>query len=191
MKRGCYMGLERYESVRIKNLEAAECLEKGDYESALSCFIAAVELLPEDGQLARARLCSNIGHVLVRLQRYREAITSFGNAFASFVQSGDQPSAAWQLGNIGSVHRDTENWTASLEKYRKALIIFEKVGHKKGIADQCSNIGYVHSRQGEVEEALRCFGKAKELYQELGEGRKVDLCEKNLQALEILTKSQG
>ncbi len=181
------MGQDCYESARIKSLEAAECLEKGDYECALNCFVAAVELLPEDGQLARARLCSNIGHVLVRLQRYEEAVTSFGGALEIFVQSGDLVCSAEQLGNIGSVHRDTENWTASLDKYREALTIFEELGHKAGIADQCSNIGYVRSRQGEVEEALRHFKKARDLYLELGEDRKLDLCEKNLQALKVLT----
>jgi tetratricopeptide (TPR) repeat protein len=185
------MGQDRYESARIKSFEAAECLERGDYESALSSFVAAVELLPEDGQLARARLCSNIGHVLVRLQRYEEAIISFGNALTIFGQSGDQFSSAEQFGNIGSVHRDTENWTASLDMYHKALTIFEEVGHMAGIADQSSNIGYVHSRQGEVEMALRCFKKAKDLYLELAEDRKVDLCEKNLHALEVFDKKPG
>ena len=185
------MGQGSYESVRIKILEAAECLQKGDYERALASFFAAVELLPEDGHLARARLCSNIGHVLVRLQRYAEAVTYFGGALEIFVQSGDVVCSAEQLGNIGSVHRDTENWAASLDNYRKALTIFEELGHKTGIADQCSNIAFIRSRKGEVEEALRYFNKARDLYLELGEDRKVGLCEKNLQAIEVLTKSWG
>jgi tetratricopeptide (TPR) repeat protein len=184
------MGQDRYESARIKSLEADKCLQKGDYESALDSFVVALELLPEDGQLARARLCSNIGHVLVRLQQYEEAVASFGEALENFVQSGDQVCSAEQFGNIGSVYRDMETWSASLDKYRKALTIFAEVGHKAGIADQCSNIGYVCSRQGESEDAVRYFGKAKDLYFELGEVRKVELCEQNLHALEVLTKSR-
>jgi tetratricopeptide (TPR) repeat protein len=184
------MGQEWNKSARITCLEAAEHLEKGDYESALSSFVAAVELLPEEGQLARARLCSNIGHVLVRLERYEEANLSFGKALEIFVQSGEKISSAEQLGNSGSIYRDKENWSASLDKYRKALTIFEELGHKAGIADQCSNIGYVCSRQGESEGAVRYFGKAKDLYFELGEDRKVELCEQNIKALEVLTKDR-
>jgi tetratricopeptide (TPR) repeat protein len=127
----------------------------------------------------------------VRLQRYDEAISSFGKALEFFVLNGDYFCSAEQLGNIGSVHRDTENWTASLENYRKALTIFEEVGHNVGIADQCSNIGYVCSRHGESEDAVRYFGTARDLYLKLGESGKADLCYKNLQALEALRKSQG
>lgn len=182
------MEQECYESARRKSLEAFECLENGDYERALASFVAAVELLPEDGQLAKARLCSNIGHVLVRLQQYEEAATSFGKALEIFLQSGDRLRSAEQLGNIGSVYRDTENWAASLDNYRKALTIFEELEYKAGIADQSSNIGYVFSRQGAINYAVQYFGKAKELYVALGEDGKVRLCEQNLQAFESLQK---
>ncbi|MDD2336729.1 MAG: tetratricopeptide repeat protein [Geobacteraceae bacterium] len=185
------MGPDSYESARIKSCEAAECLENGDYEGALASFAAAVELLPEDGHLAKARLCSNIGHILVRLQQYEEAANSFGKALALFLQSGDRVRSAEQIGNIGSVYRDTENWAASLDNYRKALTIFEEVEYKAGIADQSSNIGYVCSRQGAIKDAVQYFGKAKDLYLELGEDRKVGLCEQNLQQLEALTKNRG
>lgn len=177
-----------YESARRKALEAFACLENGDYQGALAGFVAAVELLPEDGQQARAQLCGNIGHVLVRLQQYEEAATSFGKALEIFLQSGDRLRSGEQFGNIGSVYRDMENWAASLENYHKALTIFEELEYKVGIADQSSNIGYVCSRQGAVKYAVQYFGRAKELYVALGEVEKIRLCEQNMQALESLEK---
>lgn len=178
MERDCY------ENARKKSLEAFECLESGDYERALASFGAIVELLPEDGHLAKAQLFSNIGHVLVRLQRYEEAATSFGKALEIFLQRGDRLRSGEQLGNIGSVYRDMENWAASLENYHKALTVFEELEYKTGIADQSSNIGYVFSRQGSINYAVQYFGKAKELYVALGEDGKVRLCEQNMQMLE-------
>ncbi len=81
------MGQDCYKSARRKSLEAFACLENGDYEGALVGFVAAVDLLPEDGHLAKAQICSNIGHVLVRLQKYEEAATSFGKTLEIFLRS--------------------------------------------------------------------------------------------------------
>ena len=171
-------------SVEQYNKDAAEFLGNHDYQGALNCFMAAVALLPADDIEARARFASNTGHVLVRLERYQEAITAFGDAHDLFMRSGDCNAAAEQVGNCGSVCRDMENWDRALEYYRSALERFEKAGHAPGVADQYSNMAFIHAQQGEPAEAVHYFRLARTLFMEQANDVKTGLCDRNIVALE-------
>jgi tetratricopeptide (TPR) repeat protein len=184
------MGNNDYENARQMNLAAGECLKKRDFRGALENFSRALELLPADELVAKARLHSNMGHVQVNLQRYDDALSSFRNAGKIFRELGDKIGQGEQFGNIGSVHRDMEKWAASLDSYFRALEVFQEVGHRAGIADQYSNLGYAHSRQGTLRNALQFFEKARAIYAELGEEKKSQLCDQNLRALKSYVKER-
>ncbi|NVN93258.1 MAG: tetratricopeptide repeat protein [Desulfuromonadales bacterium] len=175
--------MEQYEPARDRSREAHGLLEKNDYQGALDSFVSALDLLPENRHVARARILCNIGHIQVRLQQYQEANASFHTAHDLFIKGDDRIAAGEQLGNMGSVYRDTENWDAALAQYLDALSIFGKEGHRPGIADQFSNIAYILARQGKLQDAMLNFTKAQAIFADLGDERKADLCNQNLLAL--------
>jgi tetratricopeptide (TPR) repeat protein len=184
------MSQDAYESAKQMNRVAGECLEKGDYEGALENFSKALEFMPKDQLESRARLCNNMGHVFVMVQRYEGALSSFRNAMELYEKLGNKVEFGSQLGNIGSVHRDTKEWDTALESYFKALEVFEGIDHRGGIADQCSNIGYAYSMQGDPQKAFKFFVKAKGLYDQAGDERKSQLCDQNIKVLQPYAEEQ-
>lgn len=184
LAKGDSMQLGSFEGAVQKNREAVEQLKKNDFQEALNSFSAAMSLLPDDAHPTRARIACNIGHVLVRLQRYHEAISAFENARDLFRQLGERNEAAEQIANCGSVCRDMENWDLALEHYRTALAQFEETGHSYGIANQYSNMAFIQSQRGMPGESVRYFKMAKRIFTELGDATRTELCERNILALE-------
>jgi tetratricopeptide (TPR) repeat protein len=177
------MGQNGYERAKQIYHAGQECFEKGDFDGALENFSKALELLPEDQAQSKARLHNNRGHIQVKLKRYDDALSSFGEAAEVYDKLGDRIGLGEQIANIGSVFRDREEWDAALENYSKSLSIFNEVGHTRGVADQYSNIAYAHVQQARFKSAFELFRKAKALYDEVGEQMKSQLCDQNMQAL--------
>lgn len=173
----------QYKYAEEMNFAAGNCLQKGDYFGALEFFSKALESLPENFREARAQVYCNVGHTLVTLQNFEDALTSFANSAELFQQMGRKIETGEQFGNIGSVYRDIEEWDKSLDVYFKALDFFKDVGYERGVADQYSNIAYSYSKKGEPKNAYYFFVEAKVLYDKLGNIEKAQLCEQNLQAI--------
>ena len=68
----------------------------------------------------RAMAWTNQGLILVRQQRFQEALGCFEEALALFQQSAEPMRVAEQWGNIGSAYRDLEKPDRALENYQQA-----------------------------------------------------------------------
>jgi tetratricopeptide (TPR) repeat protein len=85
----------------------------GDYASALEQYTAAVARNPRD-----AESLSNLGQVLVRLNRAAEAIPYFERAIALI------PSRWTYQFNLARAHGQTGNWPEAVAGYRRAQALF-------------------------------------------------------------------
>lgn len=115
----------------------------GDYATALAQYQAAVERNPQD-----AESLSNLGQVLVRLNRPKEAIPFFERALAIL------PSRwAYQF-NLARALGLTGQWAESVAAYRKAQALFPD--------DYATafNLGLALHRMGDEAGAVEAYQKA-------------------------------
>ncbi|HWE45283.1 MAG TPA: tetratricopeptide repeat-containing glycosyltransferase family protein [Caulobacteraceae bacterium] len=122
----------------------AVCREKaGDFDSALSCYEAALQLLPDDGAIA-----NDLGRLAYRMGQKEAA----GKLFAHFLaQNPNHPEAA---NNLACTLRDRQAYDAAVEVLKPAL-----AAHPAS-ALMWNTLGTVLNERGEVEQSLVFYGEA-------------------------------
>jgi len=115
----------------------------GEYDAALAQFLAAVAKNPAD-----AESLSNVGQVLVRLNRAEEAIPYFERAVALI------PGRWAYTFNLARTHGVLGQWEQAVEGYRRAQAIFPE--------DYATafNLGMALHKQGKEAEAVEAYQKA-------------------------------
>jgi Flp pilus assembly protein TadD len=121
----------------------ASAYAAGDYEGSLAQFETAVERNPQD-----AESLSNLGQVLVRLNRAEEALPYFDRAIAIIPSRWTyQFNRAKALGTLG-------RWDEAIEGYRRAQAIFPE--------DYATafNLGMALHKKGDEAGAVEAYQKA-------------------------------
>ncbi len=135
--------------------KAYEAYQAGDYEGALKQYQEAVARNPRD-----AEALSNLGQVLVRLNRSHDALPYFTKAIEL------NPERWAYVFNRARARALLEQWTESIADYRRAQQLFP--------SDYATayNLGLALHRSGDEEAAVVEFQKAIELAPEDGTFRR-------------------
>ncbi|MEO0561036.1 MAG: tetratricopeptide repeat protein [Chloroflexota bacterium] len=100
---------------------------------------------------------------------YEQAIRTFEDARAAYVEDGQEDMAAEMLANIGLVHRSLGEGQQALESMGQALKVFQKTGDALRAAQVLGNMGGVYAKLGDTEQAYNTYRQAADLFEELGE----------------------
>lgn len=163
----------------------------GDERRAGECFVAAADRAREEGRLEPARALylrgvrlldmadsvfkmdalHQLGDVVARLGRTREALAHFAEML----------NLAWRLdlpakggaahARIGRLHRTLGNYRLALRHLELGRLLFELAGDDAGMAASHDDVGRVHMLTGNLQAAIACHLKALELRDQMGDAR--------------------
>lgn len=123
----------------------------GQLDSALADFRKALELLPHPNE--RARMFNNIGAVLTRMERPKEAIVSYQNSVEIRRKTKDSVGTAKTLNNMGVLLRKIGDFGEALEFSKEAADIYGLLKDTLLLGETYNNIGLIFKEGGKVDSA--------------------------------------
>ncbi len=103
---------------------------------------------------------SNVGLVLIELDRHREGLTHLERVLRMDQEAGDLYGQAKVFSNLGSAVGDLGEWDRAAAYHEQALALRQQIGDKEGIARSSISLGLVWVRQGKAKAAIPLFGQA-------------------------------
>lgn len=177
------MDTQTRDEILEQNRHAADCRQKGDIPEAIVHLQLALDLVPDNEVIIRAKLLSALGMLQAEANDFGTAIQSFHKARGLFQDEGDIVAIAIQNGNIGSVYRDTGDVDRALTHYKEALELLLRCDFEPAIADQHANIAYAYAQQQERSYAVDHFTRARTLYEKNGQQERAEMCTHNIDLL--------
>ncbi|QTN38159.1 tetratricopeptide repeat protein [Cryomorphaceae bacterium] len=132
----------------------------GSLDSALSQFQTAVDLIQEGPE--RARMYNNIGAVLTRMERPREALMSYQNSLELRREFSDSVGTAKTLNNMGVLLRKTGDYQEAQRITWEAIGIYEALRDTYLLGETYNNLGLIYKEQQRVDSAKFLFETALE-----------------------------
>jgi tetratricopeptide (TPR) repeat protein/TolB-like protein len=134
---------------------------KGEYPLAYEFLDNARNLSTElnlSGDAAKYH--GNLGFVLMRLNRFKEAETAFSEAIENSKRLGDLVSLIWPYNGMGGVLLKQQRYAEAREYYQRALALAEEVGDRVNVGVSQMNQGRCACLLGDYAEARRRFEAA-------------------------------
>lgn len=143
---------------------------KGDYDSAMKDYGAALTILRELGgnDAGVAYLLNNIGDVYRLTGDNKRALELFRESLRMEEAMGRRLKVAGVLNNMGIAYRNSGRIQEALEVYQRSLVISGELNNKRDMGGTLNNIGVVHSQQGRHEEALAHYQRSLGYFEEIG-----------------------
>jgi len=161
--------------------ERAELLERlgsvsqtaGDYETGLSAYGGALELVKEPRK--RAELLARIGDIQQRKGDTESALETCQEALRV---SGGEPceERALALRTLAEVHFRRADYVRAREDVEASLEISEKLENPRLVAAGLYSLGNVCHGRGDLDRALTCYKRSMEIGHELGNQRLIANC---------------
>ena len=140
-----------------------------DYDSALECFIKALEIeQKKDDIWLAATLHGKIGYIYCSRGDYLLCLDSYKKAVQFYQIGGNKEKAGQYMLNIGIVYKDIGVYDEATNYLLKALGLFEGAGMVWGQASCYNSIANVQSRLGNYGRALEYHFDALELHKMMG-----------------------
>ncbi|HFQ94172.1 MAG TPA: tetratricopeptide repeat protein, partial [Anaerolineae bacterium] len=139
------------------------------YERALSYARQAVTLAEahEDGRLA-AQTRRQLGHILYRRRRYREAGEQFRQAIALAQTDGDTALLTRCLNGLGMTLDEEGHYAEARRYYRQALTLQRESGDLAGETVTLNNLGWADFVTGHTVDARRHYAQALAISRRIG-----------------------
>jgi DNA-binding SARP family transcriptional activator/Tfp pilus assembly protein PilF len=128
--------------------------------------LAAAERLGD--REAQASACLRLGSASVRLGRYPDAHTYFGQAASGYAEVGDPVGQANAHNGLALTLEYQDRDADALGHAQQALELFTAAGDQPGRALALNAVGWYHTRLGDHQQALVYCGEALGLVQALG-----------------------
>ena len=127
--------------------------------------------LPNDERIARERMTilSDLGHLCVSAQDFRDALLYLELALGIARRVDDKTKEADSLNSIGYIYSALGDKRQALDFYEQALPPYRQVGDRGGEAATLSNIGAVYSDLGDQRKALGYYEQALPLLRQVGD----------------------
>jgi tetratricopeptide (TPR) repeat protein len=130
----------------------------------------ALDLFRAEGDLrGEAQTLLNLGMLLDRKGRYREALVPTRRALDLFSTVGGPVMQARALNAVGWLHAQLGEHRPAVVHCRKALRILRSLGDRYGQASTLDSLGFAHQLLGEHQEAIASHRQALELRRSLGD----------------------
>lgn len=130
-----------------------QALQHNDYKEAIRYFERALNVIPQDDQVAYAKLLILLGDsnaVLGNLTRAKKYLQR-GITLAREVES--HASVAMALRALGNVAWNQGVYEEAQHLYEESLALYRKVGDPRGIAKSLDRVGFAKSSMGFFDEA--------------------------------------
>lgn len=126
----------------------------------------------------RAKANLGLGFAYSKLDKYKEALSSFKDALIIFQKLKDEKAQAESLGLIGGLYFRNNLIKEALNAYQTALFICRKIKNKEMEADILGDIGSILDFLDKYDDAIDFFTRALKIYRKIprrkgkrGEGR--------------------
>ncbi|HEY4111692.1 tetratricopeptide repeat protein [Puia sp.] len=130
------------------------------YEPALQYFLKSLEGYIREGGENPGSIHHMIGMAYAGVQKWDEAMKSYGLALESKINSRMDYELASTYHEMGIAYAAQQKWNEALESYRLALEWKKKTGGEAGLASTYHQIGLAYASQMKWNEALENYRQA-------------------------------
>src|SRR6185436_9116494 len=135
----------------------------GKYEEALAAARQARVIFEQHSvSLGLARLDSNVGNILLRQDRFGEALEHYDRAYAHLSVQGEPQDVAAVLSNMAMCQTNVSDFEKALNTYHHARTYCEEHEMPLLAAQADYNIAYLYYLRGEYTRALDLYRTAQE-----------------------------
>lgn len=150
----------------------------GQYDEAFASAKEARVIFERHGDWLRlARLDSNLGNILQRQNRFKEALTLYQRAHEQLARIGEPQDLAAVLINMAVCLTSLNDFTRAVETYRAAREYCESHDMPLLVAQADYNIAYLHYLHGEYTRALDLYETAQRQAEHAGDVYHRALCD--------------
>jgi tetratricopeptide (TPR) repeat protein len=171
---------------RALSNKAAALIDAGDL-SAAEVLLDKAQLLSREAGPVFATILNHRAVLLMRAQRYEEALSILDQATASIAGNASS-AAATILFTRGRLMMETGHDAKALRYFQETLELDRRAGFTRGIADDLSALADLHEQLGEDETALDCLDRSIKIYALLQNRTKVAT---SLRHLDKLARKTG
>ena len=151
------------------------------YEKAIELYQESVKYSDQDGDKAGTMIAlGNIGAVLIKLQKYKEAITFQEKALKMARELHDTISILHNMNLLSNSFGKLGFNSRAIEISFEWLKISEQIGYKEDIGLSNTYMGIIYGRIGNDSLSLIYHTKALKMYEELGNKNKISNCYNNI-----------
>ncbi len=150
----------------------------GRYEQANEWAARAEAIFLTQGDVLRlARLDSNVGNILFRQDRPRDALVRYQRALAGFRDTGSATDTVAVLSNLAVCHTNLGNFPQALQNYRQSRECASQHGLAILAAQADYNIAFLYYQRGDYREARRLYQLSRECCRASGDAYHDALCD--------------
>ncbi len=150
----------------------------GQYDDAFAAADRARDIFSRCGDRLRlARLDTNIGNVLNRLDRFDEALALYRRSHETFLEIGDPQDVAIALRNMATCQIGMHEFADGMETYRQARAWCVEREMPLLVAEADYNVAYLYYLRGEYTRALELYAATRDRCQALGDAYHAGLCD--------------
>ncbi|HEY4491101.1 MAG TPA: diguanylate cyclase [Acidobacteriota bacterium] len=164
MRSGAQTAILHNMRAKFLNSEGIIHFEKSEYQNALQCFQAALEMFQNEEEKVGIIGCLvNIGLVRQSQGDLQEARKQVINAFALAQELGDPSCIANCSVNQAELEFKLANYEVGNRWNERAARIYNELDHSIGLTHYLENESWLHLIQGKLEPALEAVQKARQL----------------------------
>ncbi|TFG06502.1 tetratricopeptide repeat protein, partial [Candidatus Thorarchaeota archaeon] len=160
-------------------LEARQCLDSGQYDSATSKLEKVLAVVPESAE-SHVEALVHLGEILWQRGKYEEARDILKKAQELGEKRGYVSLSARAQRLTGNTLIDQGFGQLAERAYRTALEMFESVDDARGIARAYNNLGIISVDKGNFVDALRYYEQSLNMHRELGDEVGTGMCLNNI-----------
>ncbi len=143
------------------NVEASSYYIQGDYEKAVTIYLASKELYEEAQDLdGVGRALNNIGNVYYNQGKYKDAIEFYQKSLDVKTSMNDKEGQSSTLNNLALIYDYQGKYDLAIQMHQKSLKIREDLDDQQGISTSLNNIGIIYKNLGEIDKALELYQKS-------------------------------
>ena len=143
------MGASSLRGVALNNLGEVY-FERGDLDAAAECYLQALEISREFGDVAEGFALLNLGRVNMRQRRFAEAIARFEEALPKHRASGALDGEAGVLQRLGAAQAEIGRRVDARSSLTEALRIFEQIGYQEQAGEVAALLASLSAEMGAV-----------------------------------------
>jgi tetratricopeptide (TPR) repeat protein len=140
----------------------------GDFAAAIAILEEGTSLLPDDAEVARARLASEAAWSLARMRRVTDALPQAGRAVDVLLALGDRPGSMRALDILGMTLMYVGRREEAIARLDASLALALDVPDPEWEARVRVHVGTAHVRGGEAARGRPHFDRARELARLIG-----------------------
>ena len=141
--------------------EAAAHKNKGDFDTAVSFAVKAIEVNFDNGNESETAYCNlELGDIYRMKSDFEKSKECLDKALEIFEKLEDRTGIARAYALLGNIYLIRSDFSRSVEFYEKSLMMLERLGDHRRMAGTLSNLGGVYYFTGDYPKAIEQFQKA-------------------------------